>query len=129
MYGKNFEEMFMRTDIKFYREAIPHIKDVYSHPKVYYTGIIDGGNNGFYRDVIRGAPHKIRTITLMQDMKGWKSQTLGINHLTFDQAAAVLENLAVLHGNFWGEKNKEIREKFEPSLSETEMRGKMKIRF
>lgn len=126
MYGKNFEESFMRTDIKFYREAIPHIKDVYSHPKVYYTGIIDGGNNSFYRDVIRGAPHKIRTITLMQDMKGWKSQTLGINHLTFDQAAAVLENLAVLHGNFWGEKNKEIREKFEPSLSETEMRGKMK---
>lgn len=124
MHGKNFEEKFMRTDIKFYREAIPHIKDTYSHPKVYYTGIIDGGNNGFFKDVIRGAPHKIRTITLMQDMKGWKSQTIGINHLTFDQAAAVLENAAVLHGNFWNEKNKEIREKFDPSLSETEMRGK-----
>ena len=126
MYGKNIEEKFMRTDIQFYREAIPQIKDVYSHPKVYYTGIIDGGNNGFFKDVILGAPHKIRTITLMQDMKGWKSQTLGINQLTFDQAAAVLENLAILHGNFWGEKNKDIRDKFEPSQSDTEMRGMAK---
>ena len=72
MYGKNFEEKLMRTDIKFYKEVIPHIKDNYSHPKVYYTGIIDGGNNGFFKDVMKGAPHKIRTITLMQDMKNWK---------------------------------------------------------
>ena len=126
IYRKNYEESFMRTDIRFYREVIPHIKEVYSHPKVYYTGIIDGGNNGFFKDVIRGAPHKIRTITLMQDMKGWKSQTNGINHLTADQAASILENVAVLHGNFWGEKNKEIRENFDLSLSEIEIRGTMK---
>ena len=126
MYEKNVEEELMRTDIMFYKEVIPHIKDVYSHPKVYYTGIIDGGNNGFFKDVVKGAPHKIRTVSLMQDMKNWKSQTVGINHLTSKQAAAILENVAILHGHFWGEKNKEIREKFGPSFSENEMRGFMK---
>ena len=39
--GRNNEERTWRTDIKFNREALPLIEDVYSHPKVYYTGIIE----------------------------------------------------------------------------------------
>ena len=47
MYKRNAEEELWRTDIKFYREALPLISKLYSHPKVYYTGIVDGGNRGF----------------------------------------------------------------------------------
>ena len=123
-HGKNFEEQFWRTDIQFYRECIPLIKDVYGHPAVYYTGIIDGGDRGFYNEVVRSTPHKIRTITLMQDMTGWGTQMLGYHHLNFDQAVAVLQNVAVLHGKFWGHKNKEIKDKFGPSrASEIEVRN------
>jgi hypothetical protein len=122
-FGKNIEEHIWRTDIQFYRKAAPLIKETYSYPKVYYTGITDGGNRGFFNEVIRSMPHKIRTITLMQDMKGWKSQMVGINHLNFDEAVAILQNVAILHGSFWGEKNMEIKECFSTSLSDHEIRG------
>ena len=36
-YGKNTEDWFWRTDILFYKECLPLIKEVYSYPKVYYT--------------------------------------------------------------------------------------------
>jgi hypothetical protein len=121
--GKHTEENFWRNDIQFYRKAVPLIKETYSYPKVYYTGIIEGGNRGFFNEVIRPMPHKIRTITLMQDMNGWKSQMVGINHLTFDEAVAILQNVAILHGSFWGEKNKEIKECFSIPLNEHETRG------
>ena len=105
-FGKHTEEKTWRTDIEFYRKAVPLIKETYSYPKVYYTGIIDGGNRGFFNEVIRPRPHKIRTITLMQDMKGWKSQMVGTNYLKFDEAVAILKNVAILHGSFWGEKKR-----------------------
>ena len=92
-YGKNTEDWFWRTDIMFYQECLPLIKDVYSHPKVYYTAIMDGGDRGFYDEVIRSNPHKIRTMTMMEDMKGWESQVVGIHHLNFSLDS-------ILHSNF-----------------------------
>ena len=121
--GRNAEERTWRTDIKFNREALPLIQDVYSHPKVYYTGIIDGGNRSFFNEVIRPAPHKIRSITLMQDMQGWKSQTAGINRVNFNQATAILQNVAILHGRFWGDKHKEMKDSFIEASCEREVRG------
>ena len=49
-----------------------------------------------------------------------------IIYVTITQACtlAVLQNVASLHGNFWGDKNQEIREKFRPSpASEMEVRN------
>ena len=123
-YGSNTEEWFWRTDILFYQECLPLIKHVYSHPKIYYTAIMDGGDRGYYSEVIRSNPHKIRTITLMEDMKGWESQTVGIHHPNFSETVAILKNVASLHGNFWGQKNKDVKEKFRPSPgSEMEVRN------
>ena len=121
--GRNVEERTWRTDIKFQREALPLIADVYSHPKVYYTGIIDGGNRSFFNEVVRPAPHKIRSITLMQDMQGWKSQTAGVNRVDYNQATAILQNVAILHGQFWGNKHKEMKESFISASCEREARG------
>ena len=123
MYRKNMEEDWWRCDIKFYREAIPLVKNSYKHPDVYYTGIIDGGNRGFFDEVLRTKDHKIRTVTVMKDMQGWKSQMVGQSNLTFNEAAAILQNAAILHGHFWGEKNKNVKSKFNPSLSETDIRA------
>ena len=121
--GRNREEKTWRTDIKFHREALPLIKDKFSHPKVYYTAIDDGGNRNFIDEVIRAAPHKLRSITLMQDMEGWKSQMVGVNRASFEQSVPTLTNIANFHACFWGNKNKETRECFGPALGEMELRG------
>eukprot|EP00588_Corethron_pennatum_P003908 CAMPEP_0194288290 /NCGR_PEP_ID=MMETSP0169-20130528/36505_1 /TAXON_ID=218684 /ORGANISM="Corethron pennatum, Strain L29A3" /LENGTH=443 /DNA_ID=CAMNT_0039035245 /DNA_START=44 /DNA_END=1375 /DNA_ORIENTATION=+ len=117
---RNIDEEMWRRDVVFYREVIPCIRETYSHPRVFYTGMIDGGNRGFFNEVIRPMPHKIRTITLMQDMQGWESQMVTKpTFLSVEQTTAILQNAAILHANFWGDKNKEIRDKnVTPSLSE-----------
>ena len=121
--GRNHEENVWRTDIKFHREALPLMKDKFSHPKVYYSAIEDGGNRNFIDEVIRAAPHKLRSITLMQDMEGWKSQQAGINRASFEQSVPTVTNIANFHACFWGNKNKKTRELFGPALGEMELRG------
>ena len=125
MYGKGFEEQMIRRDIKFYREAIPLVPETYCYPKVYYTGITDGGDRGFYEAVIRNKPHRIRTVTLMEDMKGWKSKMHGRHLLTYDEAVACLKNVAILHANFWDERNKEIKAKFDKDFGLSEIKFRM----
>ena len=121
--GRNREEKVWRTDIKFHREALPLMSNKFLHPEVYYTAISDGGNRSFIDEVIRAAPHKLRSITLMQDMDGWKSQMAGLNRANFDQSLPTVTNIAAFHGSFWGDKNKKIRESFDPALGEMELRG------
>ena len=125
LMGRNREEKVWRTDIKFHREALPLMSDKFSHPKVYYTAISDGGNRSFIDEVIRAAPHKLRSITLMQDMDGWKSQMAGVNRATFDQSLPTITNIAAFHGSFWGDQNKKIRDSFDPALGEMELRGSL----
>ena len=120
--GRNFEEKFLRKDIKFYREAIPLVPKSYSYPKLYYTGMMDGGNRGFFKEIIRSMPHKIRTVTLMQDMNGWETKVVGVHSVDLEESIAVLQNVAVLHGSFWGTKNEEIKNSFDIAMSENETR-------
>ena len=122
LYGKNYEEQFWRNDILFSREAMPLMIKGYSSPNVYYTGISDGGNRSFFHQVIKSSPHKIRSVSVMKDMQGWKSQIIGVNRLSFEEASAILNNVAQLHGSFWGDKNRLIKDKFRPSVSELEVR-------
>ena len=68
-------------------------------------------------------PHKVRTISLMQDMKGWKAHTVGIDRINIKETIAILQNLATLHGTFWGDENIEIKNDFDPAFSEREVRG------
>ena len=122
LYGKNYEEQFWRNDILYSREAMPLINKCYSSPDVYYTGISDGGNRSFCHQVVNSRPHKVRSVSVMKDMQGWKSQIIGVNRLSLEEASAILKNVAQLHGSFWGEKNQSIKDKFRPSVSELEVR-------
>ena len=122
-FGKNVDEKLWRTDIKFYRKVVPLLKHTYKFPEIYYTGITDGGDRGFFNEVVRSTPHKVRTISLMQDMKGWKAHTVGINRINVKETIAILQNLAILHGTFWGDRNTEIRNNFDPAFCEREVRG------
>ena len=56
-------------------------------------------------------------------MEGWKSQTAGINRVNFNQATAILQNVAILHGKFWGDKHKEMKESYIEASGEREVRG------
>ena len=122
-FGRNIDEKLWRTDINFYRKAIPLLRGTYRFPEVYYTDMLDGGDRGFFNEVVLSTPHKIRTITLMQDMKGWNPHTVGINRINVNETVAILKNLATLHAIFWGDRNKEIRDGFSPAFCEKEVRG------
>ena len=109
-------EDFWRTDIKFFRNILPVIETKYKSPKVYYTGIMDNGNRNFFTSTILNRPCKVKTVTLMEDMKNWDGLTLtklfNGKGIDLEDAAECLRNLAVLHATFWGENKPDIQRKF-----------------
>ena len=126
-FGSGMEENLFRCDIHFYREVIPFVKDTFQHPKVYYTGIIDGGNRSFWQGTVMNKPCKLRTITLMQDMNGWESfnfeENFVLGGLDTINKEACLKNIAVLHAAFWGKKADKVKNVFnKPSQTEGEYR-------
>ena len=72
-FGGGLEENIYRHDIIFCRDALPRIKEIFQHPKVIYTGLIDNGNRNFLNGVVLNKPCNVKTIIIMQDMKGWES--------------------------------------------------------
>ena len=127
-YGAGLEENFYRNDILFCRDALPIIKDKFSHPKVIYTGIIDNGNRNFLNGTILNKPCNVKSITIMQDMTGWKSTDVIKNFtnggLTKEIKEALLENLAIFHAAFWNSDNiKNHHTLKNPSSVEKETRG------
>ena len=119
---------FWRTDIKFYRHVIPVIGEKFSYPKVYYTGITDNGDRNFFTGTIMNKPCRVKTVTLMEDMKGWESITLEdsivVRNVEPSDAAECLKNIAVLHAAFWGDNNSEVKQMFKrPAFAEQNYRG------
>ena len=110
-------EDFWRTDIKFFRTILPLIKDKYKAPEVYYTGIIDNGNRNIFTSTILNKPCRVKTISLMEDMKDWG--TLSLQKLVTTEALEVgdceqcLKNVAVLHATFWGDNHTDIKKMFQ----------------
>ena len=110
-------EDFWRTDIKFFRNILPIIKDKYKTPKVYYTGIVDKGNRNYFTSTILNKPCRVKTVSLMEDFKGWGTLTLDKlisgESMDFENCVACLKNLAVLHATFWGGNHSEIKNMFQ----------------
>ena len=74
-------------------------------------GIQDKGDSNFAQFVVMNKPSRVKSIIIMQDLTGWYSPAL-CTLLNKDQALLVLKNVAALHAKFWGNKNKEISDKF-----------------
>ena len=110
-------EDFWRTDIKFYRNILPIIKEKYKAPEVFYTGIIDKGNRNYLTSTILNKPCRVKTISLMEDLKDWGTLSLQklvtTEALKFDDCAECLKNVAVLHATFWGNNHSDIRQMFQ----------------
>ena len=110
-------EDFWRTDIKFYRHILPIIKEKYNAPEIYYAGIVDKGNRNIFTSTILNRPCRVKTISLMEDMKDWGNLSLQklvtTEALAFDDCVECLKNVAILHATFWGDNHPEIRKKFE----------------
>ena len=127
-FGSGMEEEVYRCDIKFYREALPLIEKDFHHPKVYYTGIVDKGNRNFWNGTIKNKPCKVKTITLMEDMKGWTSMNFGQVFLKGGldpvDKELCLKNIAVQHARFWGEKVEAVKHAFpKTAMCERQYRG------
>ena len=127
-FGAGLEENFYRSDIIFYRDALPCIKGDFQYPKVIYTGLIDKGNRNFLNGVVLNKQCNVKSITIMQDMKGWESTDVIKNFrnggLEKQKHEACLENIAIFHAAFWNDDAiKQHRILKYPSITEKENRG------
>ena len=127
-YGAGLEENFYRSEIQFYNEILPLIKDTFAHPKLYYIGILDRGNRNYWNGVIRDKPCNVKSVVLMQDMKGWESKDVITNFLNggldISNAEASFKNVAVLHAAYWEKSVDNTTHSFvKPSNCEKELRG------
>ena len=111
-FGNKTEEEFWRTEARFYQEAVPLIEGDFLYPKVYYTGMSEVNDRSKFSSVILNTQPHLRTIVMVQDMKGWKSETILSNilagGLSRDYAENMLKNIAILHASFWGEKMEKL---------------------
>ena len=71
--------------------------------------------------VILNRPAKVKSVILMEDMNGWRSNTVG-TIATREDAIMCFKNVAVLHATFWGEKQMGIKSMFKPAKPETDCR-------
>jgi len=116
------EEVFFRQEVMFSRKVLPIIEG-YHHPKIYYTGIVDGGDRGFISKVIFNSSPRVKGITLMEDMSAWRTQRVG-RAASLDDAKLCLCNAAALHAAFWGDKGDDIRAIFRyPGKAEYTLRN------
>ena len=108
VFGNKTEEEFWRTEARFYQEAVPLIEGDFQYPKVFYTGLSDINDRGKFSSVILNTQPQLKTIIMVQDMKGWESKTVLSNILqggwSRDYSENMLKNIAILHASFWGEK-------------------------
>ena len=121
--GGGFDEVVMRNELSFLQNAIPLMEGTdYRHPKIYYVGSNDKKERGFMTAVIFNTPTKVKTVILMEDMKGYRSSAVGVI-LEKEDAILCMKNVAVLHAKFWGDKEKETKLKFRPANTEVQYRG------
>ena len=115
-FGNKTEEEFWRTEARFYQEAVPLIEGDFQYPKVFYTGLSDINDRSTFSSVILNTPPQLRTIVMVQDMKGWESETVLSNILaggwSRDYSESMLKNIAILHASFWGEKMDKLSDIF-----------------
>ena len=127
-YGAGLEENFYRNDIIFCRDALPYIKDKFKHPSIIYTGMMDNGNRNFWNGTILNKPCNVKSITIMQDMKGWESTDVLKNFtnggLDKEIKEACFENIAIFHAEFWNNTSIKSHKNFQnPSNAEKENRA------
>ena len=110
MDGGNVDNVINKNEMKFYEIIAPLLEQTkFQMPKSYYVGIEDGGKSNFFNFVIQNKPSKIKSVLILEDMTSWKSLPAGAK-LTKQQMVAALKNVAIIHGNFWG--NKEVFDVF-----------------
>ena len=122
-FGNKTEEEFWRTEARFYQEVVPMIQGSFEYPKVFYTGMNGVSDRSKFSSVVLNNSPQLKTIVMVQDMKGWESETILTNllsgGLSRDYAENMLKNIAILHASFWGKKMNQLSQTFqEPSKSE-----------
>ena len=115
-FGSKTEEEFWRTEARFYQEVVPQIEGAFQYPKVYYTGMNVINDRSQFSSVILNNPPDLKTVVLVEDLKGWKGETVLSNLLAGglkrDYAESMLKNIAILHASFWGEKMEKLSATF-----------------
>lgn len=120
--GGGYDEYQYRQETNFLKYVLPVMETtLYKYPKMYFYGIEDKGDRGFGSSVLLDKPTKVKSVILMEDMKGWRSSAPGVT-ISKKDAILCVKNVAILHATFWGENEKDVKEKFGPSKSEKDYR-------
>ena len=120
--GGGYDEYMYMQEAKFVKHVLPVMDNtLYVFPKIYFCGVDDQGDRGFGTAVIFSRPTKVKTITLMEDMKHWKPCSVGI-YVSKETAKLCFKNVAVLHAKFWGDKLDDIKSLFKPSKVDKDFR-------
>ena len=120
--GGAYDEYMMRQEAKFVEHVLPVMKNtLYRFPEIYYSSTNEKNDRGFVSAVILNRPAKLKSVILMQDMRGWRSSAVGLS-VSKEDAIKCFRNVAILHSKFWGEKRKEIKTLFKPSKVERDLR-------
>jgi hypothetical protein len=119
---EGYDEYMYKQEAKFLEHVLPIMEStLYKFPKLYYCGIKDQGARGFATSVILNMPTKVKTVVLMEDMKDWRSSSVGIP-VSNQDANLCFRNVSILHAKFWGENLKDIKSRFKPSKTERDFR-------
>jgi len=118
------ESSLYRTETLFFQQVIPVLeRKGYQNPKVYYAAIHDAKEPGFASYVVMNPPCKVKSITIMEDMDGWKIYSVS-NWTSHERIMEILRNLAILHAAFWNEKEESVKSLFKyPGKAEQDNRG------
>jgi len=104
------EEQYFRNETRFIEHVLPALSGSgYHHPKFYYTAVT-GEDTGLFSHAVLNTPCRVKGITLMEDLSGWRSEKVGeaVSHAT---ASACLRNAAILHAKFWHSKTSDVKNK------------------
>merc|ERR1712226_1648363 len=101
--GGGYDEYMYRQETNFLKYVLPVMETtLYKYPKMYFYGIEDKGDRGFGSSVLLDKPTKVKSVILMEDMKGWRSSAPGVA-ISKKDAILCVKNVAILHATFWGE--------------------------
>ena len=120
--GGAYDEYMYRQEANFLTNVLPEMKNsLYKYPEIYHCCTNEKSDRGFASAVILNRPTKLKSVILMQDMRGWRSSAVGIA-TTKEEAIMIFRNVAILHSKFWGEKRKDIKMLFKPSRVDKDLR-------
>ena len=86
----------------FFQKIAPRLSETrFQYPRAYFSNIAIGGKRSVAKRYLTNTPHNVRSVVLMEDLKGWKGILVG-KAVSKEQTILCMKNIATFHAAFWG---------------------------